>query len=108
MDKTAVMGILDRDMRKVRAKVVPNVRRNTLQTEVMQQVCREVEGSTPTTGLATTLCVSRYAHEFVNHAERYVQGQVHTNGLENFWRLLKRTIHGTYVAVEPFHIEALS
>jgi len=44
-------------------------------------------------------------HDVVNHAERYVNGQVHTNGLENFWSLLKRTLNGTYVAVEPYHLE---
>jgi len=43
-------------------------------------------------------------HEFVNHAERYVDGRIHTNGLENFWSLLKRGLRGTYVAVEPFHL----
>ena len=48
---------------------------------------------------------SRFIHEFVNHAERYVDGQVHTNGLENFWSLLKRNLRGTYVAVEPFHLD---
>jgi hypothetical protein len=41
----------------------------------------------------------------VNHAEAYVNGRVHTNGLENFWSLLKRGLKGTYVAVEPFHLE---
>jgi transposase-like protein len=45
-----------------------------------------------------------YAHELVNHLEAYVRGEVHTNGLENFWSLLKRTLHGTYVSVEPFHL----
>jgi transposase-like protein len=45
-----------------------------------------------------------YAHEFVDHAERYVNGRVHTNGIENFWSLLKRGLNGTYVAVEPFHL----
>ena len=45
-----------------------------------------------------------YIHEFVNHAERYVNGRVHTNGIENFWSLLKRGLNGTYVAVEPFHM----
>jgi hypothetical protein len=44
-------------------------------------------------------------HEVVNHAEAYVKGQVHTNGLENFWSLLKRSLRGTYVAVEPFHLD---
>jgi hypothetical protein len=47
----------------------------------------------------------KYIHEVVNHAEEYVRGQVHTNGLENFWSLLKRGLKGTYVAVEPFHLD---
>lgn len=45
-----------------------------------------------------------YVHNVVDHAERYVDGHVHTNGLENFWSLLKRGIKGTYVSVEPFHL----
>lgn len=47
----------------------------------------------------------KYIHEVVNHAEEYVRGQVHTNGLENFWSLFKRNLRGTYVAVEPFHLD---
>jgi transposase-like protein len=45
-----------------------------------------------------------YFHEFVNHAETYARGKVHTNGLENFWSLLKRGLRGTHVSVEPFHL----
>ncbi len=45
-----------------------------------------------------------YVHNVINHAEKYVEGNVHTNTLENFWSLLKRGINGTYVAVEPFHL----
>lgn len=45
-----------------------------------------------------------YQHLVVNHAERYVDGQIHTNGLENFWSLLKRGLDGTYISVEPFHL----
>jgi ISXO2-like transposase domain len=45
-----------------------------------------------------------YVHQFVNHAEEYVRGNVHTNGIENFWSLLKRGIKRTYVSVEPFHL----
>ena len=48
-----------------------------------------------------------YAHKVVDHAERYVDEQVHTNGLENFWSLLKRGLSGTYVSVEPFHLVSL-
>ena len=45
-----------------------------------------------------------YLHQFVNHSNEYVRGRVHTNGIENFWSLLKRSIKGTYVSVEPFHL----
>jgi transposase-like protein len=45
-----------------------------------------------------------YEHKVIDHAEKYVDGQVHTNGLENFWSLLKRALKGTYVSVEPFHL----
>jgi hypothetical protein len=47
---------------------------------------------------------SDYAHQVIDHAVKYVDGKVHTNGLENFWALLKRGINGTYVSVEPFHL----
>jgi len=45
-----------------------------------------------------------YEHAVVDHTVEYVRGQVHTNGLENFWSLLKRSLKGTYVSVEPFHL----
>lgn len=45
-----------------------------------------------------------YIHGVIDHAESYVQGNVHTNGCENFWSLLKRAIKGTYVSIEPFHL----
>lgn len=45
-----------------------------------------------------------YIHKFVDHAINYAIGQVHTNGLENFWALLKRCLKGTYISVEPFHL----
>ncbi len=51
-----------------------------------------------------TVSRKRYAHGVIDHAEHYVDGRVHTNGLENFWSLLKRSINGTYVSVEPFHL----
>ena len=50
--------------------------------------------------------VDGFEHEFIDHAIRYVEGRVHTNGLENFWSLLKRALKGTYVSVEPFHLQA--
>jgi transposase-like protein len=101
--KAIVQGILDREMRTVRAKVVPNVTREVLQDEVLNNV---KYGSSVYTDSAVGYdrLHSRFVHDVVNHAETYVKGRVHTNGLENFWSLLKRSLRGTYVAVEPFHL----
>lgn len=102
--KTVVMGMLDREVREVRAKVIPNVKRETLQNEVLREV---KHGSTVFTDehIGYDNLHSRFVHDVVKHAERYVDGQVHTNGIENFWSLLKRTLKGTYIAVEPYHLE---
>ena len=97
------MGILDRENREIRAKVVPNVQRDTLQSEVLNNVKYGTKVYTDSAP-AYDLLHWRYIHEFVNHAERYVDGQIHTNGLENFWSLFKRNLRGTYVSVEPFHL----
>jgi transposase-like protein len=103
--KTAVMGILDRESRQVRAKVVPNVRRETLQAEILNNVNH---GSAVFTDQAVAYdsLKEKYIHDTVNHLDTYVRGQVHTNGLENFWSLMKRNLSGTYIAVEPFHLDA--
>jgi hypothetical protein len=45
-----------------------------------------------------------FVHKVINHAEKYVDGQIHTNGIENFWSLLKRGLKGTYISVQPFHL----
>ena len=102
--KTAVMGLLDRETRQVRAKVIPNVKRETLQNEILNNVNR---GSAIYTDQAVAYDQLKqdYIHDTVNHADTYVRGQVHTNGLENFWSLTKRTLKGTYVAVEPYHLD---
>src|SRR5260370_14752477 len=50
--------------------------------------------------------MDEFTHEFIDHANAYVRGNVHTNGLENFWSLFKRALKGTYVSVEPFHLQA--
>lgn len=47
-----------------------------------------------------------YVHFAVDHAIEYVRGAIHTNGMENFWSLFKRALKGTYVSVEPFHLNA--
>jgi transposase-like protein len=101
--KELVMGLLDRETGKVRLKHVPNRKRHTLQKEIRENV---VEGSQAFTDalLSYEGLEPDFLHGFVDHAERYVNGQIHTNGLENFWSLLKRGLKGTYVSVEPFHL----
>jgi transposase-like protein len=101
--KTAVMGLLDREQRKVRATVVPNVKRETLQNVILKEVQHGTKVYTDQLVSYDKLS-QKYAHEVVNHLTGYVNGRVHTNGLENFWSLLKRSLHGSYVAVEPFHL----
>jgi hypothetical protein len=102
-DKTAVMGILERESGKVRATVIASRRKKVLQDEVRKHVTAGAalysDALQSYEGLAT-----EYAHQVVDHATQYVDGRVHTNGLENFWSLLKRGISGTYVSVEPFHL----
>lgn len=101
-DKIAVMGFLERGG-EVRAKVIDNRRKPLIHREVRENV-------TPMSALFSDRLQSYeglirdYAHSMVDHAERYVDGKVHTNGLENFWSLLKRGLKGTYVSVEPFHL----
>ena len=101
-DKIAVMGILERGG-KVRTSVVPNRRKIALQAEIKKHVeagaALYTDALLSYEGLATD-----YAHKVVDHAVEYVNGRIHTNGLENFWSLLKRGISGTYVSVEPFHL----
>ena len=101
-DKTAVMGILERGG-KVRTKVIPNRKKHALQSEVRQHV--EAGSALYTDALLSYEGLAGdYAHQVVDHAVQYVDGKIHTNGLENFWSLLKRGINGTYVSVEPFHL----
>jgi transposase-like protein len=101
----AVMGMLDRELRQVRAKVIPDVKRETLQAEILANIERKSKVYTDNFACYDGLKVRDFVHETVNHVEEYVRGQVHTQGIENFWSLLKRGLRGTYVAVEPFHLD---
>ena len=101
-DKTVVMGILERGG-NVRAMVVDNRRRSELQKQVREHV--EAGAALYSDELKSYEGLSaEYEHAVINHAVEYVNGNVHTNGMENFWSLLKRSLHGTYVSVEPFHL----
>jgi len=101
-EKAVVMGVLKRGG-EVRATVIQDREKETLQPIVEKHVRK---GSNVYTDelLSYWGLEEKYAHQIINHAEAYVEGKVHTNGLENFWSLLKRGLHGTYVSVEPFHL----
>jgi transposase-like protein len=101
--KELVVGLLDRETGKVHVEHVANRKRGTLQDKVKKHVATGAEVFTDELASYTGL-EKEYVHQFVNHAEEYVRGNVHTNGIENFWSLLKRGIKGTYVSVEPFHL----
>jgi transposase-like protein len=105
-EKTIVVGLLDRGTRQVRAQVIPNVRRETLQNVILDSVERKATVYTDGWAGYDNLRKSDFVHETVTHIEEYVRGNVHTQGIENFWSLLKRGLKGTYVAVEPFHLDS--
>lgn len=104
-DKVVVWGALERGEHgsTVRAQVIPDRKRDTLHPLVKDNV-------TPGTSLYSdelwgyTGLERDYDHQVIDHAVEYVKGDIHTNGMENFWSLLKRGLHGTYVSVEPFHL----
>ncbi len=105
--KVAVMGLLERNTERGKSRIRTTVIDGRKKGHMQPTVRANVEaGSTLNTdahfsyqGLA-----SDYTHSVIDHAEAYVDGTVHTNGLENYWSLLKRSIRGTYVAVELFHL----
>jgi transposase-like protein len=100
--KAIVIGLLERGG-KVKTKVIPNTQKGTVQPLVHEHVD---EGSLVCTDALRSYegLDAAFIREVVDHAVEYVRGNVHTNGLENFWSLLKRTIRGSYVSVEPFHL----
>jgi transposase-like protein len=101
-DKTIVFGMVERGG-KVKTQVVPSRKRESLQPEIRKHIdagsALYSDALLSYQGLA-----SDYAHQVIDHAVSYVEGNVHTNSMENFWSLLKRGINGTYVSVEPFHL----
>jgi transposase-like protein len=101
-DKTVVMGMLERGG-NVRAVVLESRRKKELQANVREHV--EAGAAIFTDELLSYDGLEAdYKHAVINHAVEYVNGNVHTNGMENFWSLLKRGLHGTYIGVEPFHL----
>ena len=101
--KAAVMGLLERHG-QIRAKSVRSTKKDDLQSEVKSNVA---SGSTVYSDALKSYdgLEGEYIHEVIDHAEAFVNGRIHTNGLENFWSLFKRTIYGTHHSVEAFHLD---
>lgn len=107
--KVAVMGLLERHGKDghsvIRTRVLDSLRKPRIQGHVRENVesgsmlCTDAYESYKGLGWK-----GEYEHKVIDHAEAYVDGMVHTNGMENFWSLLKRAIKGTYVSIEPFHL----
>jgi transposase-like protein len=102
MGKVAVMGLLERHG-EVRTAVVPNTKRKSLRREIDTHIEKGAMVYSDALKSYNNLNYD-YIHNVINHAEKYVDGHIHVNGVENFWSLLKRTLRGTYVSVEPFHL----
>jgi transposase-like protein len=98
--KTIVVGMLERNGR-VKAEVVLERTQAVLHELIHKHVA---PGSTLMTDEHGGYKGTDYEHEIINHANEYVNGLIHTNGIENFWSLLKRGLNGTYISVEPFHL----
>jgi transposase-like protein len=99
--KAIVAAVLERGG-TVRAKVCSTRRKPELQAMVRENV--EAGSDLFSDALKSYDGLEEFQHQVIDHAVAYVNGNIHTNGLENFWSLLKRSIHGTYVSVEPFHL----
>src|SRR5271170_824284 len=105
--KTPVQGLLERTTgskaSRVKLTVLKTTRNHEVQGNVREYVLKGSELYTD--ALRSYIGMNQdYVHQVIDHAICYAKGHVHTNGLENFWCLLKRTIKGTYVNVEPFHL----
>jgi len=106
-NKTQVLGMLERSPTRGGSKILLEAMDNRLDNHLTDHVVKKIEhGSKLYTDAAGHYQGMRhyFEHEFIDHAVTYVQGKVHTNGLENFWSLLKRTLKGTYVSVSPDHL----
>lgn len=104
--KQAVFGLLERrdGKSRIQARTIPEAWKNDALRIIRETIKKGSTIYSDEHGTYSALGTQGFTHDFVRHAERYVKGAVHTNGIENFWALLKRAIKGTYVSVEPFHM----
>ncbi len=102
-NKVIAFGLLDRASKQVRTAVIENRKAQTVHPLIKENVAAGSALFTDEMGGYKHL-PDHFIHDVVDHTVQYVKGRVHTNGLENFWSLLKRGLHGTYISVEPFHL----
>ena len=102
--KSIVLGMLERGG-KVRAGMIEDRFRETMQPVVLANVAAGAHIITDEHAAYPFIANRTYFHEVINHVEGYVNAHIHTNGIENFWSLLKRGLNGTYVSVRPFHLD---
>ena len=104
--KAIVFGLLERNAgdksSKVKTKVVKNTKKKTLQPEIRKTV--EAGSNLFTDALQSYNGMDEYIHQSIDHATEYVRDNVHTNGIENYWSLFKRSLRGTYVSCEAAHL----
>jgi len=100
-NKEIVLGMIERGG-KVRTMHIPKRSKPVLQKQIRENVA--TDAAIFTDELKSYQGLSEFQHEVINHAVEYVRGNVHTNTMENFWSLVKRGLHGTYISVEPFHL----
>jgi transposase-like protein len=103
-NKTVVGGAMQRGG-KVRAVIIEDAKQPTLENHVREHVAEGATVYTDKLRSYSRLPELGFNHAVIDHAERYVEGRVHTNTMENFWSLVKRGLHGTYISVQPKHLQ---
>jgi transposase-like protein len=104
--KAIVLGLLDRKTKKARVKVIKTPKKGVVRGAIAEHVEQGSQIYTDALKSYRGLTLDGFIHDFIDHTESYARGAVHTNGLENFWSLMKRSLKGTYISVEPFHLQA--
>jgi hypothetical protein len=103
-NKAIVLGMLERGG-KVRANAIADRRKQTMQPTILENVAAGAHIITDEFTTYPFIAHQTYYHEVINHVEGYVRAHIHTNGIENFWSLLKRGLSGTYISVNPVHLD---
>jgi transposase-like protein len=104
LNKTRVLGAVQRGG-KVRAWVIPDLKKATMLPKLRDAVTPDSTLYTDGSGILYLIGKEFAHHDWVNHALEYVRGNVHTQNIEAFWSVLKRTIGGTYTHVNARHLD---